>query len=360
MTPLRRCPMRGGAVLFSVLLIMAFAFAMLAVHHRERAATALGERREAAGRLFAAWFHAAHRASQEGDWRTAIEGRGIELLPGDLRHAGAVLPGLKEDDRIALGLIDDGNGVPMAFGVFTARAREAVSHIRSGALLGGLRRVGHAGSAAGPMAHHRGTIEAVLSRPLGGNALYVTADQGLEWRSDLLHRRPQPGRPWLNRMEGDLDAGASDILDASRIDAESLSGKSTGRAGWVNVAGSATAAGLEGAAGLDAGALEVLSLDVIRELSVGTLAASGPVAAADAAVTDHLQASLLTADELAAQTMVAGSGVTVAGEAALKDAATGSLAAAVAIDASGLATGRLFGPGLDVAGTLAVNRCAGC
>ena len=352
--------MRGGAVLFGVLLIMAFAFAMLAVHHRERAATALGERREAAGHLFAAWFLAAHRASQEGDWRTAIEGRGIELLPGDLRHAGAVLPGLKEDDRIALGLIDDGNGVPMAFGVFTARARDAVFHIRSGALLGGLRRIGRAGSAAGPMAHHRGAIEAVLSRPLGGNALYVTADRGLEWRSDLLHRRPQPGRPWLNRMEGDLDAGASDILDASRIDAESLSGKSTGRAGWVNVAGSATAAGLEGAAGLDAGALEVLSLDVIRELSVGTLAASGPVAAADAEVTDHLQASLLTANELAAQTMVAGSGVTVAGEAALKDAATGSLSAAVAIDASGLATGRLFGPGLDVAGTLAVNRCAGC
>ena len=352
--------MRGGAVLFGVLLIMAFAFAVLAVDHRGRAATALVERREAAGRLFAAWFLAAHRASQEGDWESALAGGGIELLPVDLRQAGAVLPGLKEDERIALGLIDDGNGVPMAFGVFTAEAREAVSRIGSGALLGGLRRLGHAGSPAGSMAHHRAAIEAVLSRPLGGNVLYVTADQGLEWRNDLLHRRPQPGRPWLNRMDGDLDGGASDILDASRIDAETLSGRSTGRAGRVKVAGSAAAAGLEGDAGLDAGTLEILSLDVIHELSVGTLVASGPVTAADAVVTDHLQASLLTADELAAQVMATGSGVTVAGEAALKDAATGSLSVTVAIDVSDLAARLLFGPGLDVAGTLAVNRCAGC
>ena len=184
--------MRGGAVLFGVLLIMAFAFAMLAVHHRERAATALGERREAAGRLFAAWFLAAHRASQEGDWRTAIEGRGIELLPGDLRHAGAVLPGLKEDDRIALGLIDDGNGVPMAFGVFTARARDAVFHIRSGALLGGLRRIGRAGSAAGPMAHHRGAIEAVLSRPLG-NGIRITISSVRIRRPLRFGRLPEVG-----------------------------------------------------------------------------------------------------------------------------------------------------------------------
>ena len=155
--------------------------------------------------------------------------------------------------------------------------------------------------------------------------------------------------------------GASDILDASRIDAQTLSGRSAGRAGRVKVAGSAAAAGLEGDAPASmTGALEVLSLDVIRELSVGTLAASGPVTAADAVVTDHLQASLLTADELAAQVMATGSGVTVAGEAALKDAATGSLSVTVAIDVSDLAARLLFGPGLDVAGTLAVNRCAGC
>ena len=96
--------MRGGAVLFGVLLIMAFAFAMLAVHHRERAAIALEERREAAGRLFAAWFIAAHRASQEGDWRNRdrrMEGSSFSRTNCVMR--AAVLPGLKEDDRIALG-----------------------------------------------------------------------------------------------------------------------------------------------------------------------------------------------------------------------------------------------------------------
>ena len=347
-------------MLFGVLLLMAFAFAMLAVHHRDLAGAALEDRREAAGRLFAAWFLAAHRASQERDYSSAIAGSGLALTTDDLRLAGAVPPGLKEDGRIVLGLVDDGHGVPMAFAVFTGASAEAAAGLRAGALLAGLREVAHASSPGGAMARHRAAIEAALGAPLDAGALYVTADGGLAWRNDLLHRRPQPGRPWLNRMASDLAAGASGILDASRIAARSLAGRTGASAGAVTVAGDASAAGLRGGGGLDTAALDTPSLDVVRELSVGTFVAAGLVSAPSVDVTGGLQASSLAAASLAAQALAGGSRVRVAREAAVRSVAAGSLGPGTAIAAGRLATGRLYGPRLDVAGTLVAGRCAGC
>ncbi|MCE2518381.1 MAG: hypothetical protein J4G15_00925 [Alphaproteobacteria bacterium] len=345
---------RGSAELFGVLLLMALAFTVLAHYHRDRVTTALAERDEAAGRLLAAWFLAAHRTVQEVSWPQVPGVGGHELLAQDV----VAQEGLKTDGRIRLGLIDDGNGVAMAFAVFTPRRGEAMRLVRSGAIDGGLSRLEEAGITSDPMARHLAAIEAVLGGPLEPRALYLTADAGLRWRNGLLHRRPQPGRPWLNRMEGNLDAGSFAIRDASAVRAGAVRGSRSGAAGSANVTGSASAASLEGGK-LASASLEASGLSIDRDLSVGRLAASGTVTADRATADTSLLGASLEADEVTAQTLVAGAGVAVTGGAALKDVAAGSLDTRT-IRGPSLDTGRLFGPLLDVTGTLAVDRCSGC
>ena len=345
---------RGSAELFGVLLLMAVAFAVLAHHHRERVTAALAERDEAAGRLLAAWFLAAHRTVQEGTWPQVPGVSGSELLPGDV----VTPPGLRRDGRIRLGLIDDGNGVAMAFAVFTPRGGEAMRQVRSGAIDGGLSRLEEAGVTAGPMARHRAAIEAALGSPLEPHALYLTADAGLRWRNGVLHRRPQPGRPWLNRMEGGLDAGSFSIRDASAVRAGAVASSRSVTAGSANVTGSAGAASLDGGR-LDAAGLEAPRLRIDRDLSVGRLAARAKVTAAGATAVTNLLGAALEADDLTAQRLVSGAGVTVTGGAAWRDVAAGRLDAR-GVRVPALDTGRLFGPRLRVTGTLAVDTCRGC
>ena len=351
--PLRR-PWRGSAELFGVLLLMAVAFAVLAQHHRERVAAALAERDEAAGRLLAAWFLAAHRTVQEGTWSPAPGAAGREFSPVNV----AAAPGLRQDGRIRLGMIDDGNGVAMAFAVFTSRGGEAIRQVRSGAVDGGISRLEEAGITSGPMARHRAAIEAVLGEPLEPHALYLTADAGLRWRNGILHRRPQPGRPWLNRMESDIDAGSFAVRDASAVRAGAVTGSHSATAGSASVTGTVDAASLEGGELATAG-LETARLTIDRDLSVWRLAASESVTAAGATAVTSLLGGSLEADDAAAQTLVSGAGVTVTGSAALRDVAAGSLDART-IRVPALDTGRLFGPRLRVTGTLVVGRCRGC
>lgn len=345
---------RGSAELFGVLLLMALAFAVLAHHHRERVTAALAERDEAAGRLLAAWFLAAHRTVQEGTWPQVPGTAGSELLPGNI----VAPPGLRPDGRIRLGLVDDGNGVAMAFAVFTPRGGEAVRRVRSGAIDGGLARLEEAGVTSGPMARHRAAIETVLGAPLEAGALYLTADAGLVWRNGILHRRPQPGRPWLNRMEGDIDAGSFSITGVAAMRAGAAASSRSSTAGSARVTGSVEGASLDGGR-LEAAGLEAASLGIERDLAVGSLAAAGRVTAAGATAATGLLGASLEADDVAAQTLAAGAGVRVTGSAALRDVAAGRLEAR-SLSAPALDTGRLFGPRLRVAGTLVVGRCRGC
>ncbi len=341
---------RGSAEVFGVLLLMTLAFAFLAHHHRERVATAIAERDEAAGRLLAAWFLAAHRTVQEGTW-PRLSG---ELLPRDV----AAPPGLKPDRRIRLGLIDDGNGVAMAFAVFTPRGGEAVRQVRVGALEGGLSRLEEAGISSGPMARHQAAIETALGTSLAPRALYLTADAGLRWRNGILHRRAQPGRPWLNRMEESLDAGSFAIGDALRIRSRAVTSSGSAEAGSTRVTGSLGAASLDGVRLATAG-FEATRLVIDTDLSVGALAARGALGAASAGAVTSLLGASLEADGVTAQTLISGAGVTVRGDAAWKDAAAGTFDGRT-LRAPALDTGRLFGPDLDVTGTLAVDRCSGC
>ena len=345
--PRRRC--QGSAELFGVLLLMALAVTVLAQHHRAHVTTVLVERDEAAGRLLAAWFLAAHRAVQEGRWTGARE------LP--LRDVPAPT-GLRSDQRIRLGVIDDGNGVAMAFGVFTPRGGEAIRHVRSGAIDAGLSRLEEAGITSGPMARHSNAIEAALGDSLQTHALYLTADNGLRWRNGVLHRRPQPGRPWLSRMEGGLDAGAFSIRDTGTTRAVAVMSALSSAAGSAHIAGSLGAASLE-ADRLVAGGLAVPRLTIARDLAVGRLSASATLAAVEAEAINSLASASLETDRVAVQKLLVGSGVTVSGAATWNNVVAGSLAAP-AIRTTDLTTRRLFGPRLRVSGTLAADSCQGC
>jgi hypothetical protein len=197
---------RGAGALLGVLLLASLAGAALAVHYEARAVERAQALDRAAGRVFAGWVQAAHRATQAhaAAFETALETHlGILLTVARLHALGAAPPGLPErpgrDAAMTLGAIADGTarGVPMAFGVLEPRSRPTA--MRAGALDAGLAALAPGGGTL--MEAHRPAIEAALGRPLAADALWVTADLGLPYRERALHRRAQPGRPWLNRME---------------------------------------------------------------------------------------------------------------------------------------------------------------
>ena len=211
---------RGAGALLGVLLLAALGGAALAVHYEARDAERVLALDRAAGRVFAAWVLAAHRAAQAhaGTFETALKTHAGVLLSGArLRALGVVPPGLPERPgrhaTMVLGVIADGTArrVPMAFGVIEPGAASRPSALRAGALDAGLRALAPGGGSL--MEAHQPAIEAALGRPLAVDALYVTADRGLHYRERALYRRAQPGRPWLNRMETDLAMAPPGIAD---------------------------------------------------------------------------------------------------------------------------------------------------
>ena len=91
----------------------------------------------AAGRIFAAWFQAAHRASQEhaAAFETTLAGgHTIVLTPARLRALGTAPPGLPDapgrNATFFLGVIADGTrrGIPMAFGVLEPSLDGGAAH----------------------------------------------------------------------------------------------------------------------------------------------------------------------------------------------------------------------------------------
>ena len=211
----------GAGALLGVLLLVAFAGTALTLHYEARG-LARGEALDrAAGRIFATWFRAAHRASQEQAAvfeTTLADGHTIVLTPSRLRALGTAPPGLPDvpgrNATFSFGVIADGTtrGVPMAFGVLEPAPDGGTAHgvsIREGALAAGLAGLEQVGSGA-LMAPHLPAIEAALGRSLGRDAFYLTADHGLRYLEQVLYRRAQPGRAYLNRLETGLDMSSAD------------------------------------------------------------------------------------------------------------------------------------------------------
>ena len=365
--------------LLGVLLLAALAGAALAAHYETLAAERVQALDRAAGRVFAGWVQAAHRATQAhaDAFETALETQlGIVLTVARLSALGAAPPDLPwrpgRHAAMTLGVIPDGTvpgRTPMAFGVLEPAASSRPTAMREGALEAGLAAVAPGGGTL--MEAHRPAIEAVLGRSLVADALWVTADRGIRYRERALYRRAQPGRPWLNRMETALEMappGAADpahparrnITGAGAVDARSAEiGTDVAVGGDAALGGRADAAGLK-AGTVEAGDLAAATLAVTAELLVG------------AAVTDRLAADRVTATGRLEAGAVRSTGaldaaaLSVAGAASVHGATAAQGIAGERLDVAGAlsgtrtAAGGVYGPDATISGLLTVGSCAGC
>ena len=369
----------GAGALLGVLLLAAFAGTALTLHYEARG-LARGEALDrAAGRIFAAWFRAAHRASQEhaAAFETSLAaGHAIVLRPARLRALGAAPPGLPDtpgrNATFALGVIADGTpgGVPMAFGILEPAPDGGAAHgvaIREGALAAGLAGLERAGGGA-LMAPHLPAIEAALGRPLGPEALYVTGDHGLRYLEQALYRRAQPGRAYLNRLETGLDMSSADPVNpAGRniVGAGAVRARATDLSGAAEIGGNAVAddavtAGRLAAAEISAREIGGASLTVSADLIVGH-AAAGEVSAASVTTAGRLDAAGLSiAGRLSAGTLSASTAVAIAGEAAVTGTLDGEETNAGDLRADGIAARAAHAPEARIDGLMIVGSCGGC
>ena len=369
---------RGAGALLGTMLLTVLAGAALAAHYETRAAERVQALDLAAGRVFGAWVQAAHRATQAhaGAFETALETQmGIVLAVARLGALGAAPSDLPErpgrNATMALGVISDGSArrTPMAFGVLEPAASARPSAMREGALEAGLAAVAPGGGT--PMEAHRPAIEAALGRSLGPDALWVTADRGIRYRERALHRRAQPGRPWLNRMKTTLEMappGATDPADPARRNiagAGTVSGWTAEIGAGVAVGGDADIGGRADAAGVraetvEAGDLVGAALRVTADLLVGS-AVTGALRAGSVTAIGGLEAAnLRTAGVLDAAALSSAGDVAVQGAAAVQGIAGETLGIAQALGSRRTAARGVYGPDATISGLLTVGSCAGC
>ena len=380
---------RGAGALLGVLLLASLAGAALAAHYEARGAERLLALDRAAGRVFAGWVQAAHRATQDhaDAFETALETQlGILLTVARMHALGAAPPDLPErpgrDATMTLGVIADGTArgapgrspgpgsspVPMAFGVLEPRPPSRPTAMREGALDAGLAALAPGGGTL--MEAHRPAIEAALGRPLAADALWVTADLGLRYRERAFYRRAQPGRPWLNRMEtalsmappgatGPADPARRDIVDAGDVGAEAAEIATDIAAGGNTDIGGRAEAGGAGAATVNAGDVAAPTLEVTAALVVGT-ALTDRLKAGRVKATERLEAGALrTAGVLNAASLSAATAVAVDGAVSGQEVAGEKLTVSGMLGAAGGAAGGVYGPDATI-GVLTVGSCAGC
>ena len=370
----------GAGALLGVLLLAAFSGTALTVHYEARGIVRGQALDRAAGRVFAAWFRAAHRASQEhaAAFETTLAGgHTIVLTPVRLRALGTAPPGLPDapgrNATFAFGVIADGTprGVPMAFGVLEPSLDGGAAHgvaIREGALGAGLAGLDSVGSGA-LMAPHLPAIEAALGRPLGPGALIVTGDHGLRYLEQALYRRAQPGRAYLNRLETGLDMSSADpanpagrnIARAGAVTARAADLSGAAEIGGNAVVDDAVMAGRLVTADLSARELGGAALTISADLIVGH-AVTGVVSAASVKAAGRLDAGgLSTAGTLSARTLSAATAVAVDGEAAVTGTFDGEeTRVSGALQAGGIAARAAHGPQARIDGLMTIGSCGGC
>ena len=326
---LSRRLMLGAGELLAVMLLVAAAAGLLATYYAERAeAERRAEDREA-GRVFALWFQAAHRASQDFsvldpteppgiNFTDRVAGGGFLLTPAELEGLGVAPPGLPEtagrqgSARFAVGIVDDGDGVPMAFGVVEPRAWGATASLREGALEAGLEQLEDASGTGSEMHEHVVAIETVLGRPVAAEGLFVTADRGVRYEDGVLYRRAQPGQPRLNRMETDLDASGCrvltgdpcDLLDGGPVAAEELQVSGDGTVGGEGTVATRTSVG-------EAGSPTSLSVGTPADPVAGTPAIPGEITAVEVRGPELTVAAHLVVGSAVADSAVMTDGMTV-------------------------------------------------
>ena len=357
---MRKRTTRGAAALLMVMLLAAVSATLLSAWYANQDSQRRSELEREAGRVFAAWVLAAHRASQERQAQLSNT-QAVIFQPQVLRGWGTVPVGLPlpRQGTVTLGVIDDGNGVPMAFGILEPRDNVAVRALRMGALDGGLAQLATAGDDTTPMSSHQPALEAALGRSFSGNTLFATADFGIEYLEDTLYRRPQPGRPRLNRMETDLDSGEQDILAAGVVGGRSMTVRGEAVMGGPSrVGGDAEARSLR-AGEFEARDLRTAQLEVRNRLLVGR-AVTRILTTGALRASRHLEAgSLVSQGELRAASLVVVDRAAITGEFRVRSLDAPELAVDSTLTASGIDTAGIYGPDA-VIDTLTTGQCSGC
>lgn len=369
----------GAGMLLAVMLLAAAGAGALGVYYAERADA---ERRAAdrqMGQLFAVWFGATHRASMETDYRTRLAGGGFLLTQADLRAVGVVPPGLPDSVvgsvSFSFGIVDDGAGVPMAFGVLEPAAWSNTASLREGALDGGLAQIEETAGSGTEMHAHVAGIRAALGRAPAAGAMFATADRSVRYRDGVVYRRAQPGQSRLNRMETTLDAGgcgalndeACDVLGIEELDAKEViatpdplapvastvagngSGFKEAEVGGDMSSGTFVADLVTGSAMTVANALGADSADVERAVTTATMTVSADV-----------QSSAVSAGTATAQDATVRGAATATGASTIRTVASSTLTASGNVGTGSVILAYLYGPSMTVTGRLTVGSCAGC
>lgn len=283
---------RGVGTVVTAVLVTVLAGVFLATWHAaENVRIGAAVDREA-GRLWGGWFLALHRGAQQGLVPAPVwsPGSAVEVTAAQIVSWGAAPSWLLDeglaDAGMRFGLLDDGRGVAMAFAVLTPGSGWP-DNMRRGALEAGLADVaesGTVGGSASDMATNEAVIATVLGSALVDGSLFVTADWAIPRSDGVLHRRAQPGRPELSRMQaalsfdtgsgvvgaGAVEGGSADIVNAVRVGAEAAV-EGDASFGWT----------LNATGGLDADiGIEAATLAVGGSLTAGEVRVSGALGAA--------------------------------------------------------------------------------
>ena len=305
------CGPRGAGTVVTAVLVTVLAGVFLATWHAAENVRIGAVVDREAGRLWAGWFLALHGGAQQGLVPATVwsPGSAVELTAAQIASWGAAPSWLLEkglaDAGMRFGLLDDGRGVAMAFAVLTPGSGWP-DNMRRGALDAGLADVaesGTVGGSASDMAANEAAIAAVLGAALADGSLFVTADWAIPRSDGVLHRRAQPGRPELSRMQAALsfDTGAG-ISNAGAVEGGSADIALNAAVGaGVSVEGDTSFGGtLDGTGGLDAalgitaaaltvgGLLEVGEVRVSGALGAGSLNAGSRVTAATAEISGSM------------------------------------------------------------------------
>ena len=258
--PMRRRE-RGLVEITAVLMLLAVGMAWAVYDAQLRVEAEEYARGRASGAVFASWLLAAHRGAQESEdaYRAALAGDlGVPIdIAGDLQATG-LAPGWLVTETvlgqgIELGVIDDGAGVPMAFAVavpsrlLTLPAEEGFV---AGAAESGVVGIEVLGSELGAETFsggRRGGIEDAIGRALEADDLVAVADLGIAYDDRVIHRRDQPGRPYLSEMRTDLGfaaAGGSGPVPGMRVERDALGNGGVVFGETMEVSGPATPSGV--------------------------------------------------------------------------------------------------------------------
>ena len=232
-----RARARGAAPLLLTLLLLPLAAAAAVAWHLADDAARRGAERAEAGRAFAGWVLALHRATQESraNWPADLGPVRVTYTAAEVQALGGAPVGLPtrvgRGATWTFGVLDDDPLVapdtPMAWGVVEFDLAADVGPAALGAsafgLAGFVTRTGGTDSDS-PVAAHLARIESALGREVANHALIATADHGISYHASALYRRAQPGRPWLNRMDHGLaltdgDGNAWDVEDGAALGA---------------------------------------------------------------------------------------------------------------------------------------------